>query len=136
MSPSPHSRSSPSEKPTAIRRGGREESEKFEMTDQHLPNLTEWLEMVAVELDLPADVVAPGPILDMTKDVAHGIVRPGAPTSSYLVGVALGLHLAAQSEAGEDAVPAEDQLKELSEQVRDLVARTRREAGAEPEAKD
>ena len=49
MSPSPHSRSSPSEKPTAIRRSGREESEEFEMTDQHLPNLTEWLEMVGTD---------------------------------------------------------------------------------------
>ncbi|WP_129660650.1 DUF6457 domain-containing protein [Rothia uropygialis] len=101
------------------------------MTDRELPDLVEWLEMVADELDLPRDVVVPGPILKMTKDVAHGIVRPGAPTSSYLVGVALGLRLAAQPDP---AVPVEDQLKELSEQIRELVARTQRQAGIDPDA--
>ncbi len=110
------------------------DEERLDMTDQELPDLVEWLEMVADELDLPRDVVVPGPILKMTKDVAHGIVRPGAPTSSYLVGVALGLRLAAQSNSAEAAVPAEEQLKELSEQIRELVARTQRQAGIDPDA--
>lgn len=104
------------------------------MTDQQLPDLGEWLEMVADELDLPRDVVVPGPILRMTKDVAHGIVRPGAPTSSYLVGVALGLRLAAQSESPETAAPTAEQLDDLSERIRDLVARTQRQAGIDPNA--
>lgn len=103
------------------------------MTDQQLPNLQEWLTRVAEELDLPDDVVIPDPILAMTKDVAHGVVRPGAPTSSFLVGVALGRHLAASDGAPQVPSTAEH-LEDLTRRVSDLVSEVRAEAGLDDEA--
>ncbi|MCM4082961.1 DUF6457 domain-containing protein [Paractinoplanes hotanensis] len=29
-------------------------------------------------------------VLDLARDVAHGVVRPGAPVTAYLLGVAVG----------------------------------------------
>lgn len=105
------------------------------MTDQQLPNLEEWLNRVAEELDLPGDVVVPGPILAMTKDVAHGIVRPGAPTSSFLVGVALGRQLAEAEGTHPDPSTAA-QLEGLTRRVSDLVYEVRAEAGLGEEAQE
>ena len=39
----------------------------------------------AVETDTVVDLV-----LDLTSDVAHGVSRPGAPVTAFLVGVAAG----------------------------------------------
>ena len=53
--------------------------------------LSEWVTAVARELGL--DAVPPGTIdmvLDLTADVAHGVSRPGAPVTAYLVGLAAG----------------------------------------------
>ena len=48
-----------------------------------------WGELVAEELGItsPVDVTA---ILDLTKDVAHGVMRPAAPIAAYLLGVIAG----------------------------------------------
>ncbi|WP_174775050.1 DUF6457 domain-containing protein [Cryobacterium algoricola] len=49
--------------------------------------LNEWLAALAAGLDLdPADVPV-GAILDIAKDVAHGVARPAAPLSTFLVGL-------------------------------------------------
>ncbi|MFD2768006.1 DUF6457 domain-containing protein [Micromonospora eburnea] len=58
------------------------------MTD---PRLNDWLATAAAALDLPT----PAPdeyraILDLVRDVAHGVCRPAAPLGAYLVGVAVG----------------------------------------------
>lgn len=87
--------------------------------DQEIPELRDWLESVAEDLHLPSSVVVPGPLLDVARDVAHGIIRPGAPTTTYLIGVAVGLQL-----AGED-LPAEDVaelVNRLSYRVQDLAS--------------
>lgn len=87
--------------------------------DQEIPELRDWLETVAEDLHLPSSVVVPGPLLDVARDVAHGIIRPGAPTTTYLIGVAVGLQL-----AGED-LPAEDVaelVNRLSYRVQDLAS--------------
>jgi len=45
-----------------------------------------WAEIVAGELGItsPVDVTA---ILDLTKEVAHGVMRPAAPIAAYLLGM-------------------------------------------------
>ncbi len=50
--------------------------------------LDDWTEAVrhALELDpFDADLV-----LDLARDVAHGVMRPAAPLTAYLFGVAVG----------------------------------------------
>ena len=49
--------------------------------------LDEWLAVLAAGLGLdPADVPV-GAILDVARDVAHGVARPAAPLSTFLVGL-------------------------------------------------
>jgi Domain of unknown function (DUF6457) len=50
--------------------------------------LDEWLAKACAELDIP--VIDRGPVLDLARDVAHGVMRPAAPLTAYLVGVAVG----------------------------------------------
>lgn len=53
--------------------------------------LDEWAALAAAELGLdalPADDQRL--ILDLAREVAHNTVRPGAPVSAYLVGLAVG----------------------------------------------
>lgn len=60
--------------------------------------MRKWIEDVKSELgvDLDVDVAE---LLDMTKVVAHGVARPAAPLTSFLVGYA-----AAQAGGGPEAV--------------------------------
>ena len=55
--------------------------------------LSEWVTAVARELGLEQALDGPGVVdmvLDLTSDVAHGVSRPGAPVTAFLVGVAAG----------------------------------------------
>lgn len=58
----------------------------------HLPPeaLDRWLAAAAVELGLDADEVDIATVLDVARDVAHGVARPAAPLSTFLLGVAVG----------------------------------------------
>ncbi|MFC0100653.1 DUF6457 domain-containing protein [Micromonospora marina] len=52
--------------------------------------LDDWVTAVCAELDLdPAGVPVPM-VLDVARDVAHQVVRPGAPVTAYLLGLAVG----------------------------------------------
>ncbi|MGH4026803.1 MAG: DUF6457 domain-containing protein [Pseudonocardiaceae bacterium] len=58
--------------------------------------LEEWVGAVCRELDI-LDIVAaahrPGMqtrVLDISRDVAHGVARPAAPLTAYLLGLAAG----------------------------------------------
>jgi Domain of unknown function (DUF6457) len=50
--------------------------------------LDEWTTAVRTALDL--DAVESGPVLRVARDVAHGVTRPAAPLTAYLLGVAVG----------------------------------------------
>ena len=50
--------------------------------------LDEWTDAVRGVLDL--DPIDAGLVLDLTRDVAHGVLRPAAPLTAYLVGIAVG----------------------------------------------
>jgi|GEM_PF-508575 len=65
-----------------------------------MSEIAQWLAQVSRELDLPDEVAdgVTGPVLDLVRDVAHGVNRPSGPLTAYLVGVAAGA--AAASAAG------------------------------------
>jgi hypothetical protein len=53
--------------------------------------LDEWTAEVRAALDLvPAHPAEQKLILDLARDVAHGVLRPAAPVSTYLLGLAVG----------------------------------------------
>lgn len=65
------------------------------MTDQpnlHLPAhaLDDWLAVVCAALDLDPARIDTSLVLDLARDVAHGVARPAAPLSAFLVGLAAG----------------------------------------------
>ena len=74
------------------------------MTDQpqqHLPPeaLDEWTAAVCSALDLDRASVDVSLILDLARDVAHGVARPAAPLSAFLAGLAAGRAGASQEDA-------------------------------------
>ncbi|MCY1158366.1 MAG: hypothetical protein MOP51_1390 [Citricoccus sp.] len=86
--------------------------------DNEVPGLRDWMAAVVTELGLPEDVIVPSPLLDTARDVASAVVRPGAPMSTYLIGVALGLQL-----AGTGADTDQDTAQDTARRVRELAAR-------------
>ena len=53
--------------------------------------LDEWAELAAGELGVEApDGDAQRLVLDVAREVAHNVMRPGAPLTAYLIGVAVG----------------------------------------------
>ncbi len=68
--------------------------------------LPEWVAAACAELDLdPADVPIPL-LLDLSRDVAHGVLRPAAPVTAFVLGLAVG--------RGADAAEAGNRLTELA----------------------
>lgn len=52
--------------------------------------LDAWLIAAAREAGIdPADIPVKT-VLDLARDVAHGVVRPGAPVTAYVLGLAVG----------------------------------------------
>ncbi len=49
----------------------------------------EWVRVVVADLDLPPEVDR-DLILGLARDVAHGVARPAAPLTTFLVGLAAG----------------------------------------------
>jgi hypothetical protein len=51
--------------------------------------LAEWISAASAELAIETgDPIET--ILDMARDVAHGVARPAAPLTAYLIGLAVG----------------------------------------------
>jgi hypothetical protein len=73
--------------------------------------LTEWVAAVARELGIEDVLEGQGlvdMVLDLTSDVAHGVSRPGAPVTAFLVGVAVG-------RASDPAVAARHHARKISD---------------------
>ncbi|WP_155056504.1 NTP transferase domain-containing protein [Streptomyces blattellae] len=67
---------------------------------EHGHVLDEWISAVKDELGLDLDLdVDTGVLLDLARDAAHGVARPAAPLTTFLVGYA-----AAQAGGGPEAV--------------------------------
>lgn len=71
---------------------------------RHLPPeaLDAWLVAAAAELGLDPEATDIATVLNVARDVAHGVARPAAPLSTFLLGVAVGRAAA----AGDDAATA------------------------------
>ncbi|MEV0607689.1 DUF6457 domain-containing protein [Polymorphospora rubra] len=55
-----------------------------------MTTLDDWVATACTELGLdPAEVDVPV-VLDLARDVAHHVIRPGAPVTAYLLGLAVG----------------------------------------------
>ncbi|MFR9774550.1 DUF6457 domain-containing protein [Micromonospora sp. MS34] len=68
--------------------------------------MDDWVTAACAELGLdPAEVAVPV-VLDLARDVAHQVLRPGAPVTAYLLGVAVG--------RGADPTAAAARLSELA----------------------
>ena len=52
--------------------------------------LDEWLTKVRAELEIPADALDTDLLLGLAGEAAHAVVRPAAPLTTFLVGVAVG----------------------------------------------
>ena len=72
--------------------------------------LDDWATAVCAALDIDRATVDIALILDLARDVAHGVARPAAPLSAFLVGLAAG-RAAAQHD---DAVAAVDTVTRLA----------------------
>ena len=52
--------------------------------------LDAWVAAAAEDLGLTAEDVQVKRVLDVSRDVAHHVLRPGAPVTAYLMGLAVG----------------------------------------------
>jgi hypothetical protein len=88
--------------------------------------LSEWVTAVVRELGIEDALEREGVVdmvLDLTSDVAHGVSRPGAPVTAFLVGVAAG-------RAADPAVAARDYAQKVSRLADGWAAETERGAPA------
>lgn len=71
--------------------------------------LSEWVTAVALELGLENALDSGATVdmvLDLTSDVAHGVSRPAAPVTAFLIGIAAG-------RADDPAVAARDYAQKI-----------------------
>ncbi|MEJ3742397.1 DUF6457 domain-containing protein [Actinomycetes bacterium KLBMP 9797] len=52
--------------------------------------LDEWTAAACAELGLDPAEVDVSLVLDLARDAAHHVLRPGAPVTTYLLGIAVG----------------------------------------------
>jgi len=65
-----------------------------------MSTMEEWTATVCADLGLDPSSADLRAVLDLTRDVAHGVARPAAPLTAYLVGMAVGRGLALPDAAG------------------------------------
>lgn len=67
-----------------------EEHDMSDTSPQSPETLDRWLAALATELGIDRASVPVGAVLDLARDVAHGVARPAAPLSTFVVGLAVG----------------------------------------------
>jgi hypothetical protein len=58
-----------------------------------MSTLDDWIIDASRALDIPADSIPAdlrNDLLDLTRDVAHGVARVAGPLTTYLIGIAVG----------------------------------------------
>ncbi|WP_448811403.1 NTP transferase domain-containing protein [Agromyces bauzanensis] len=73
-----------------LSRATRQEEHIMSDTPQSPETLDRWLAALATELGIDPASVPVGAVLDLARDVAHGVARPAAPLSTFVVGLAVG----------------------------------------------
>jgi uncharacterized protein DUF6457 len=71
-----------------------------------MSELDAWAVAASAELGIDPGDVPVKAVLDLARDVAHQVVRPGAPVAAYLLGLAVG--------RGTDPADAAGRLTELA----------------------
>jgi len=90
---------------------------------EHGTVLDEWITAVKNELGIELDVDT-GVLLDLARDAAHGVARPAAPLTTFLVGYA-----AAKASAGDGPEAAAEAVAEATRKAAALALRWEDEAG-------
>jgi hypothetical protein len=62
--------------------------------------LEEWTAAICADLGLDPGVADTRIVLDLSREAAHGVARPAAPLTAYLVGVAVGRGLTLPDASG------------------------------------
>jgi hypothetical protein len=70
--------------------------------------MEEWTAAVCADLGLDPAAADVTIVLDLARDAAHGVARPAAPLTTYLVGVAVGLGMTLPDAAGRISALAAD----------------------------
>ena len=70
-----------------------------------MKTLDDWVAAVVADLGLPGGVDVTQ-VLDLARDVAHGVERPAAPVTTWLAGMAVA--------AGADAVDVSARIRALA----------------------
>ena len=65
-----------------------------------MSTMERWTAAVCADLGLDPSSADLRAVLDLTRDVAHGVARPAAPLTAYLVGMAVGRGLAPADAVG------------------------------------
>ena len=65
-----------------------------------MSTMEQWTAAVCADLGLDPSAADLRAVLDLTRDVAHGVARPAAPLTAYLVGMAVGRGLPLPDAAG------------------------------------
>ena len=55
-----------------------------------MSELEAWLAAAGPAVGVDPAEIPSGLVLDLARDVAHNVVRPGAPVTAYLLGLAVG----------------------------------------------
>lgn len=94
------------------------------MNEAEASTLDDWLTLVATELDCTTEGIILDDLLAVARDVAHNQIRPGAPTSTFYIGYALGLWEQTLMDAGEapSAQARAEKLAKLCTLVQHLAA--------------
>lgn len=64
-----------------------------QITVRAMSTLDDWIAQASGALDVPADSISTdlrNELLDLTRDVAHGVARVAGPLTCYLAGIAVG----------------------------------------------
>lgn len=79
-------------------------------------SLEQWATALAAELGLGPDAVDVEQVLDLAADAAHGVVRPAAPLTTYLVGLAAGRAGGSDADVADAVARAEALIDRLGEE--------------------
>ena len=64
-----------------------------------MPNvLVDWVAQLTAALDLDAGAVDTTLVLDVAREAAHGVARPAAPLTTFLIGLSAGSRGGGQAE--------------------------------------
>ena len=69
--------------------------------------LDSWVAALAAELGVQATAIDRDLLLDLAREAAHGIARPAAPLTTFLVGLAAGLRGGSAAAVREAAATAQ-----------------------------